>query len=296
MGHPEQPAAGLRAPDRDRHRRCVVACRVGHRFADGFCLGAHYVSGHRGRLLAWPFVAASRGRRAALALFVAAVAYIGLSLSTNHIVGPVARIQAIAPDRSAAGLRRTAIELWNRNDYGVAATRMITVYPAFGVGVGAFHEMASEFGGRPLPPDNAQNWYRHQLAELGVVGSLGWMVFVGSFGWRVLRRHETEEVPASPLRGAILGLAIVSLLGMPGQDPAMAFTFWTFAAWYLLASGRPTDPRPTTRATWIVAAAIVLVFVAGTAQFATGRLRLPGTHPAAWRRLPLWLLVGRARR
>ena len=211
---------------------------------------------------------------AALALFVAAIAYAGLSLSANRVVGPLVRIQAIVPDRSAAGFRRAAIELWNRNYYGMAATRMINVYPAFGVGVGAFHEMVSEFVG-PLPPDNAQNWYRHQIAELGIVGSLGWIVFVGSFGWWVLRRHEAERLPASPLRGAILGLAIVSLLGVPGQDPSMAFTFWTFSAWYLLASGRPADPRPTTRATWMAATAIVLVFVAGTAQLAMGRLRPP---------------------
>ena len=212
---------------------------------------------------------------AALALLVAAVAYAGLSLSNNHIVGPLARMQMMVPDRSAGGLRRAAVELWNRNDYGVAATRMIEIYPAFGVGVGAFHEMAGEFAGRALPPDNAQNWYRHQLAELGVVGSVGWIVFVGSFGWWVLRRHESEQLPASPLRGAILGLAVVSLLGMPGQDPAVAFTFWTFAAWYLLASGRPADRSPIAGATWVAVAAVVIVFVAGTAYFATGRLRLP---------------------
>ena len=212
---------------------------------------------------------------AALALLVAVIAYSGLSLNRNHIVGPLARIQAMVPDASAGGLRKAAVELWNRNDYGLASTRMIEMYPAFGVGVGAFHEMASEFADRPLPPDNAQNWFRHQLAELGIVGSLGWMVFVGSFGWWVLRRHEGEQLPASPLRGAILGLAIVSLLGMPGQDPAMAFTFWTFSAWYLLASGRPADRPPIARATWMAAAAVVVVFVAGTAWFATGRLRMP---------------------
>jgi len=210
-----------------------------------------------------------------LALLVAVVAYAGLSLNNNRIVGPLARIQMMVPDRSAAGLRRAAVELWNRNDYGAAATRMIEVYPAFGVGVGAFHEMASEFAGRPLPPDNAQNWFRHQLAELGIVGSVGWIVFAGSFGWWVLRRHESEQLPASPLRGAILGLTIVSLLGMPGQDPAMAFTFWTFSAWFLLVSGRPADRRPIARATWIGAAAVVALFIAGTAYFSTGRLRLP---------------------
>jgi hypothetical protein len=212
---------------------------------------------------------------AALVLVVAAVAYAGLSSSNNHIVGPLIRIQGMVPDRSVAGFRAAATELWNRNDYGVAATRMINAYPAFGVGVGAFHEMASEFAGHPLPPDNAQNWYRHQIVELGIVGSLGWIVFVGSFGWWVVRRQETGQLPASPLRGAILGLAIVSLLGMPGQDPAMALTFWTFSAWYLLVSGRPADPRPTTRAAWMAATVIVLVFVAGTAQSAMGRLRIP---------------------
>jgi hypothetical protein len=178
------------------------------------------------------------------------------------------------PDRSPAGLKQAVLELWNRNGYGVAATRMIAAYPAFGVGIGAFHEMAGEFVGS-IPPDNAQSWYRHQIVELGIVGSLGAILFVVSFGWWVVRRHQSERRPASPIRGAILGLAIVSWLGMPGQDPAVAFTFWTFAAWFLMASGRPHDSAPTSRAAWVTVAAVALVFAAGTAQLAVGRLRLP---------------------
>jgi hypothetical protein len=73
-------------------------------------------------------------------------------------------------------------------------------------------------GGVPLIQDNAQNWYRHQVAEFGLVGSLPWLVWVLTFGWFVLRPRAGEPPIAWTARGALIGFAFISLVGMPAQE------------------------------------------------------------------------------
>lgn len=227
-----------------------------------------------------PFVAGRLTRRqvvlaAAAGLVLLVVGATVVSRATGGAVGPMDRILRIMPSPNVESVRIFAREMWNRNGYGAAATVMIDRHPMFGIGVGSFNEMAAEFYGRSLTPDNAQNWYRHQLAELGVVGSLGWMVFLASFGWWVFRPHRGEGAAAWPTRGVLLGVALVSLLGMPGQDTFVAITLWTFAAWHLSVAGRPPDSAPPRRSAWLLAMLVVAVFAAGTAQLAAGRLRVP---------------------
>ena len=100
----------------------------------------------------------------------------------------------MVPALDAASLSAVARELWNRNGYGAIGTAIIRDHPLFGIGVGGFNIMQADFArvhGFPiLPPDNAQNWYRQQLAELGVVGSVGWVWWAALFGLFVLRRDE----------------------------------------------------------------------------------------------------------
>jgi len=218
-------------------------------------------------------------RRVVLAAALGLAAVIGVSdivsRSPGGAAGPMGRIQRMIPAPTAAGLRAFTTEMWNRDGYGAAAARMIARYPMVGIGVGSFHERAAEFAGHDLPPDNAQNWYRHQLAELGLVGSLGWIVFLGSFGWWVVRPRRGEPPAAWPTRGVLIGVGLVSLLGMPGQDPFVAITLWTFAAWHLAVAGRPKDVAPPRPWAWAAAGLVVVVFTAGTAQLAAGRLRVP---------------------
>ncbi|HUR34733.1 MAG TPA: O-antigen ligase family protein [Vicinamibacterales bacterium] len=224
----------------------------------------------RGRLLTRRGLAA-----AAVAAVLLAAGITIVVRSPLAAAGPVQRIARLVPSADRKGLTALLTELWNRNGYGQAATRIIVAYPWFGIGVGSFNEMASEFHGHGITPDNAQNWYRHQLAELGVVGSLGWMAFLASFGPWVLRRHDREQPAARPARGILVAVALVSLLGMAGQDPFVAITLWTFAAWYLFAAGRPLDTQPVAPRTWALAGVVMLAFVAGTAQLAATSLRLP---------------------
>lgn len=199
--------------------------------------------------------------------------------------GPVARLRAMLPTRDLAGLRAVTSELWNRNGYGTVASQIIDAYPAFGIGIGTFHEIASEYAPK-LPPDNAQNWFRHQIAETGAVGSLGWIVLFATAGWWLLRRPASDDTRrARPLFGALAGFTLISLLGMPGQDLVVALTLWTFAAWYLHVSGWPVDASPAGaaaprravpgRLAWTLALVIIAISGAGTYVAAMGRLRTP---------------------
>ena len=42
-------------------------------------------------------------------------------------------------------------------------------------------------GGPEVPFDNAQNWFRHQLAELGIVGCAGWLLWIVLFAGTLVR-------------------------------------------------------------------------------------------------------------
>jgi hypothetical protein len=197
----------------------------------------------------------------------------GSRLSQPNFIGPLARFRSMTLRGQTASPRAFFLAMWNRDGYGLGANRMIAAYPGFGVGLGAFHEMVPEFAGS-LPADNAQNWYRHQLAETGIVGSLGWIVFVTSFGWFVLRPRRGERPAVWAVRTLLVVFAVMSLVSMPGQDPAVAMSVWTFSAWYVVLAGMPATPR-VPRWAWAVAGMIVLVCLAGTARLAAGPLRVP---------------------
>src|SRR3954452_18425540 len=107
---------------------------------------------------------------------------------------------------------------------------MIRESPLFGMGIGTYHTMAADFApGGTLPPDNAQNWIRHQVAELGVVGSIGWIAWVVMFGAVVLNVRRDDRPDTWVTRGVLVAFTFISMLGMPGQDVMVAVTFWTFA-------------------------------------------------------------------
>jgi hypothetical protein len=228
------------------------------------------------------FSQTSRRRAIAVAAGAAiAVAAVLLLLATAPlaVVGPAARLAPAVSDVSVESLKGTLKEnLWNRNGYGLASTAMIASHPWFGVGVGSFQSLLPEFIGmldRQLPPDNAQNWYRHQVAELGLVGSLPILAWVFAFGAFVVRPGAAPSITLWGVRGVLVALAAISWVGMPGQEPAVAITFWTFAAWYVHLAGTPAAQRSPGPAAWAVIAAVVAVFSIGTAYAALTELRVP---------------------
>jgi hypothetical protein len=192
--------------------------------------------------------------------------------------------------------------MWNRNRYGSAATAMIAKFPLFGVGVGSFQTLLPAFTllyGDPLQADNAQNWYRHQFAELGLVGSLPWIAWVIAFGWFVLRRRPSESdlVCVWTARGILLSFALISLVGMPAQDVIVTITFWTMAFWYVSLVGVPTGAPASIGASeenktglnsraWGIISAVLVIYAVGTASLAATSLRVPvRAQTAEW---PYW--------
>ena len=121
--------------------------------------------------------------------------------------------------------------LWERFGYGPAAIEMIKEHPIDGIGVGMFHALSTDFGkvaGYTIPqPDNAQNWFRHHLAELGLVGSIPLLWWCWICGALMFSRHRGgDRLSIGLLRGVLIGFAVASMFGMPAQSIAIVITFW----------------------------------------------------------------------
>ncbi len=217
------------------------------------------------------------GRRKPWQLAAAGVVAVAVVWMLNHstpqVVGPLSRVIDTLPSPSVASVRQFGWEMWDRNRYGSVAASMIRRFPLFGIGIGCFHLMIDDFAAYPLIADNAQNWYRHQLAELGVVGSLGWIAWVVLFGWYVLKPPARAPAESRAARGMLVGFGLVSLIGMPSQAVAVSFTVWTAAFWYISIVGAPPS-LPLKRSAWAVVVVIALIFSAGTIAFARTSLRV----------------------
>ncbi|MGH9386017.1 MAG: O-antigen ligase family protein [Vicinamibacterales bacterium] len=165
------------------------------------------------------------------------------------------------------GPREVSRQLWDRFGYGRTATLMIQENPWSGVGVGSFLTLAHDYAGAlglDLPPDNAQNWFRQQLAELGILGSLAWLAWcVLFFRASISRARDDAAAPvARLLRGSLIAFGIVSFVGVAGQANPIVITFWTFAFWFLTCVTWPAPGSETARAVaWRPAWAAVLVIV-----------------------------------
>ena len=192
---------------------------------------------------------------------------------------PLRRVFDRLPRLEVADLRRFGDELWGRFGYAQAATTMIADYPIAGVGVGGFHVVAPDYlyrAGRLHPvPDNAQNWWRHQIAELGFAGALPslWMsVLVIIAIWRGV----IERNPIPVVTGAVLtGVGIASLLGVPTQHPATWLAFATLLFWLMTLASRHRSTDSTPQWQWAVASILAIVVAIGQGLDATGDLRVP---------------------
>ena len=120
----------------------------------------------------------------------------------------------------SGGVRRLARDLWERDGYGLAAMRAVAEHPWTGVGIGAFALLAPERlfhleTGGLIPADNAQNWWRHQIAELGFIGAVT--------GHRHVVRHPVDALRSGRLTPA--DRAVATLLrgtsgGRRARQPA----------------------------------------------------------------------------
>jgi hypothetical protein len=219
------------------------------------------------------------------ALLVASAAAVGMMRSRPSVVGPVSRIvEDFQPRWSMTWVRTVGSYLWTRNGYGLIAQDMIRQSPFVGIGLGAFNPLVFLYSWQRfrlfIPPDNAQNWYRHQLAEVGVIGSVGWMIWCGSFLTLLIVARGRQNCPSGAvLRVILIGFGLISLVGVPAQNIVVAFTFWTFAFWFVGEVGRWPCPgrglKSPHRLTWAALWLLVFVHAGGTVIAALTYLRPP---------------------
>jgi hypothetical protein len=121
---------------------------------------------------------------------------------------------------------------WDPYFYGHTAWRALQDSPLFGIGLGTFNGVVSAYsqmlGHVPLSNDNAQNWFRHQVTELGVIGSIPWAVWVCCAAVLLLS-PAVDRSRAWIAKSALLICAAFSLIGMPGQNIVIVVLFWTIA-------------------------------------------------------------------
>lgn len=179
------------------------------------------------------------------------------------------------------GLVNSANELlWERFGYGPAAIEMVKSHPIEGVGVGMFHTLVHDFAslqGYDVTPDNAQNWLRHIVAELGVVGLvpvLWWCVLLLALLFAPV--HTGDRFSIGILRGAIAGFGVASMFGIPGQSMAVAITVWTLIYWVLAERGgdapAPSVPAAIGRVAPALAGVLIVLHAGVTWADARGSL------------------------
>ncbi|HEV3214153.1 MAG TPA: O-antigen ligase family protein [Vicinamibacterales bacterium] len=199
--------------------------------------------------------------------------------------GPWRRIVQFLPELSEKQIVFSAERLWSRDMYGLVADRMIAEHPAVGIGIGGYNYQYADIlylmNGTTLPTDNAQNWYRQQLAELGLLGSVGWIAWASIFIWMLVVCHGSDprRILVSAVKGAVVGLGVASLLGMPTQDTAASITFVVLAAWCLKlvgadGPGRSAELWPVSFE-WPTIALVLISFIGGTLYEARTDLRPP---------------------
>lgn len=204
---------------------------------------------------------------------------------------PIQRVFDRLPRPEAAELSRFANEMWTRFGYGTAAARITQDHPLTGAGVGAFHVVFNDYlhreTGATLPPDNAQNWWRHQIAELGFLGaapSLAISVLLIALIWKGGAYVEPFGA-TTVLRLILTGIGLASLLGVPTQHPATWITFVTLLFWLLALYHGASGAAPESSSGWWIAAVVLAVMTAaGEAVSARGNLRVP--ERAVWTGTP----------
>ena len=135
-------------------------------------------------------------------------------MAAGGTVGPLRRIAEVPLSR--AGLAA----LWNRGGYGTIAVQMLRETPWTGVGPGMYHVIAPDYERvsrqMTLAFDNAQNWWRHQAAELGALGALPVVAWSALLAAGVLFAAPREgRYDAWLPRALLAGIGAASLVGMP---------------------------------------------------------------------------------
>lgn len=167
------------------------------------------------RLVRWLAVAAG----ALLAAVVVAGNRVS-DASMGHGIGRLADTLHSLYQAGPEGVWRFA---WDRDGYGPAAMAMIADHPWVGTGPGTFGGLVTGYARETiaisLPPDNAQNWWRQQAAEAGLLGGLPAfacsLLALIAFARALVRRD--HRAAAAPLAG----LGLFALVAPPMPHPLL---------------------------------------------------------------------------
>jgi len=188
--------------------------------------------------IAGSLVAVTMARRVSRRVVIGAAASAGIVVGILAVIAvprampesPLGRLVAAAPTSSPDRLLYEL--LWRRDGYGLAAVAAIREHPVVGVGVGRFTRLAPAYfrriEGRVIPPDNAQNFWRHTLAEQGLLGLLPVLWLTVLAGRALFSR--TGSSLGLMMRMMLAGLSVALVFGYPLQDPAIAVTLGTLTA------------------------------------------------------------------
>lgn len=216
---------------------------------------------------------------AAAALVVAAAMVLVLQRASTHTIVARGTLGYLPLIGDRAILDSANELLWERFGYGPAAIQMIKEHPIDGIGVGTFHALVIDYGkitGYALTSDNAQSWFRHNFAELGLLGSIPMLWWCGVLAVTMFsRKSGGDRLSMGMLRGVLAGFFVASIFGMPAQSIAITLTFWAFVFWFLTEAA-PVEARPSWK--WsrlgLMAATMLIALHAGaTIVDANGDLR-----------------------
>lgn len=225
-----------------------------------------------------------KSRVAFVVVLAASVAAVGIAASRTTGTNPIRRLIESVPTAEAGGLSRMARSLWERDGYGPAAARAIAEHPTTGVGIGSFNHLVGDFSyrsaGAVIPPDNAQNWWRQQIVEFGFLGAAPSVTFSLLVLLIVLRAPAADDRrwSATILRGVLAGIALVSLVAVPTQHPALWLTVVTVVFWLSALIARSPlvlAGRISSRWIWLAIVSLAFLIVAGQLRSATTDLRVP---------------------
>ena len=228
------------------------------------------------------------GRAILIGVIIAIVAIAALAARSSATATVFHRIPSLIPGLQAdTPIEESLWSWWQRNGYGTTAMRMIVEHPLQGVGVGSFHTLVHDYStlvtnNPPLASDNAQNWYRHLFAELGLLGSLPWIWWCLIFIRRLMTDSATEADRFSirVLRSPLIAFGLIAMLSMAGQSLTVILTFWTLAYWFLAIREPGSAAAGTDLPTWKWASVIALVVVHASLTLAAARGDLLPRHRA----------------
>lgn len=213
-----------------------------------------------------------RWRLAAAGVVLAAFITVPLAIFAAYPGRIVETIEKLDMDVARLGAARAVYDAgaWvvvNRADFALTSLRMWATEPVFGVGVGRYLPLSSQF----MPPvllahyssgENAHNNFLQVAAEFGAAGAaaLVWLLGVtGLHAWRAAWARPGAPLLVGASYGAAAFLA-TCLVGHPLLVPETAYPFWiVLGLLLLLARGRPPSAAGHRRRQAVVTAAVLVV-------------------------------------